>query len=698
MIDTSVLTRLILPRSVAIVGASPQRGTARNSLVRVLLKHGFDGRVYPVSRSHAEIEGLRCYPSLAELPEVPDVALVITPAETVPDVIADCGRKGIRAAIVYSAGFEDAGESGRLLAARLADAARRHGVAVVGPNCQGVWAVRARTLMTFGAASVALETLKHAPIAIVSQSGALGGAIAAYLQKSDIGCSYALMVGNETCLDLVDMLGWVIEQDDVRVVALYLEGLADAARLIPIARRAAERGIQIVALKAGRSAIGQSAAASHTGKIASSFAVYADVFEQAGILSLDSLAEVMAAVEVFAFLPNPRVSGDPKGGVAVMSSSGGAGTLLADQSEAFGVPMSEFGPGTAATLEALLPAFGRAANPVDLTGQIRAVPTLFRDVCAAIGGDPRTEALVVQFASSGLRDLRENGEAFKAAVRQGGFPMVISTVAEEIDKATRQDFRDAGILLSGDTAATMRSLAWLYRRRALEARGAPPSRPALPSREAPAGWAATMAYLAESGITPARWVVLGPEDRAATACAGLAWPLVVKVLPEDAEHKTELGLVRLRVGSAAEVDAIAAEFRARLGKPGMGVLVQEMVGDGVEVVLSCLRGTDFGPVLSLGTGGIAVELFRDVIHLALPVSPDQVREAIARLKLATLLRGFRGKPAADADALTVAAVRFGDMFLATPDVTEFEVNPLIVRPAGQGVVAVDALVARQAKP
>jgi succinyl-CoA synthetase beta subunit len=168
---------------------------------------------------------------------------------------------------------------------------------------------------------------------------------------------------------------------------------------------------------------------------------------------------------------------------------------------------------------------------------------------------------------------------------------------------------------------------------------------------------------------------------------------VVKVLPSESDHKTELGLVKLRVGSPEEVDAHAAEFRRRLGKPGMGVLVQEMVGDGVEVVLSCLRGTDFGPILSIGTGGVAVELFRDVTHLALPVSEEQVRIAIGRLKLMTLLRGFRGKPAADLDALARAAARFGDLFLATPDLTEFEINPVIVRPSGQGVVAVDALVA-----
>jgi hypothetical protein len=214
----------------------------------------------------------------------------------------------------------------------------------------------------------------------------------------------------------------------------------------------------------------------------------------------------------------------------------------------------------------------------------------------------------------------------------------------------------------------------------------------LSARAAPRDWAEIMRFCEDSGVTPAKWVVLGPHDHAEKACASMTYPLVVKVLPSESEHKTELGLVKLRVRSAAEVDAHAAEFRQRLAKPDMGVLVQEMVDGGVEVVLSCMRQTDFGPVISIGTGGVAIELYRDVAHLALPVSAEQVLTALRKLKLWTLLQGFRGKPAADVDALARAAVRFGDMFLASPDVSELEINPVIVGRQGEGLSAVDALV------
>ena len=695
--EPAALDRMIRPRSVAIIGASPQRGSVRNSIVRVLLKHGFKGSAYPINPTHSEIEGLNTYASVDSLPEVPDVALIITPASTVPDIVAQCGRFGVRGAIVYSSGFEET-EGGKQHALRLAQAASEHNVAVLGANCQGLWSVQERTLLSFGGAAMTVEALKHAPIAVISQSGALSGAIGNYLQKAGIGCSYIVSVGNETCLDLLDVLTWIVEQDDVRVAALYVEALNDAQRIIPIAERARERGIQIVALKAGRSAVGQQATASHTGKIASSHAVYADVLDQAGVISVGSLAEALSAVEVLAFLPDPHASTDPKSGVSIMSSSGGAGALLADHADEFRIPMSEFSSATVKRLEAILPEFGRKANPIDLTGQIRRDPNLFRNACEALSDDPRTEALVVQFASGGLQDLQENGEAFKATARQSGFPMIISTVAAPIDTETRQQFREAGILVSGDTAQTMRALSWLYKRRSLVSNPRVRVYQPLPSsRPAPRNWTEIMEFCAGAGIQPAKWTVLGPEDRVATACSGLSYPLVVKVLPSESDHKTELGLVKLRVGSPEEVDAHASDFRRRLGKPELNILVQEMVEGGVEVVLSCLRNTDFGPIVSIGTGGVAIELFRDVAHLALPVSPEHVTAALKKLKLWTLLQGYRGHPRADIEALVGAAVGLGNMFLATPELVEFEINPLLVKREGGGVIAVDALLVTRAK-
>ncbi len=679
------------PASVAIVGASPQRGNSRNTLVRVLLKHGYAGRVYPVSPSHAEIEGLKAFAAIDKLPETPDVALVITPAPTVPGIIAECGARGIRNAIVYSSGFEEI-ESGKEHARELKAAAKQHNCSVLGANCQGVWSVQQKTMLSFGSASLSLESVRHAPIAIISQSGALAGAMGNYLQSNGMGCAYIVSVGNETCLDALDVLAWVVEQEDVRTVALYVEGLADARRILPIAERARARNVQIVALKSGRSALGQQATASHTGKIASSHVVYQDVLQQAGVIPVDTLAQALAALEALTFLAPPRASNDTHGGVSVFGTSGGAGALLADHSTEFGVPLAAFSTDTAAKLEHILPEFARKANPVDLTGQINSSPNLFKDTCLALHADPRTEAIVVQFASSGRRGLEENAAVFQATARD--LPMIASFAGEVMTSETTNALREAGVMCCADPAATMRALSLLYTRQRMQALPKLPERPLLPLRAAPRDWAETMQFAETSGLTPVKWIVLRPGDHAATACAGMVYPLVVKVLPDVAAHKSELGLVKLRVASAQAVDAYAADFRQRLGRPDMGVLIQEMVDEGVEVVLSCLRQTDFGPVIAIGSGGVAVELYRDVAHLALPVSAAQVLAALRKLKLWVLLQGYRGKPAADVEALAHAAVRFGDLFLACPELLEFEINPLIVRPRGCGLAAIDALVTR----
>lgn len=683
------LDKVFRAKSVAIVGASPKPG-ARNRIVKILINHGFEGRIYPVSASADEVEGHKAYKSLADIPEVPDVALIITPAATVPGLIAECGEKGITCAIVYSAGFEEI-ESGKQLAVDLREAARKHGVYVLGPNGQGVWSVRAKTMLTFGAAAFGLENLRHSPIAVVSQSGALMGAIGAHLQRSGLGCSYIVSVGNETCMDALDALSWVVEQDDVKVVGLYLEGLDNASRLLAIAARARARGIQIVTLKAGRSAFGQEATASHTGKIASPHAIYTDVLEQAGVIMVDSLGEAMAAVEVLSFMPDPRISDHPLSGIAVMSSSGGAGALLADHSDERNLPMSTFSDDAAAELEKILPEFARKANPVDLTGQIRQFPNLFRDTLAVLTADKRTEAIVVQFASSGMKDLIDNADAFKTAAKTSGVPLIITFAMEKVSTEIKMDFMEAGILISDDPSNTMRALRWLYDRKRYATITVAARDTSKAPLSVPQTWGEMMDYLEQSDVTPANWTLLEPGVPAAKGCAGLNYPLVVKVLPDAAEHKTELGLVKLKVQTPEDVDAHAAEFRRILNDPTLKVLVQEMVTDGVEVVLSCLGNTDFGPVLSIGSGGVAIELYRDITYLALPVTPEQVERALKGLKLWTMLQGFRGAPKADIDALIKATVSFGDTILRTQNLAEAEINPVLVRPEGQGLVAVDFL-------
>jgi acyl-CoA synthetase (NDP forming) len=686
------LDALFHARSIALVGVSGDPRKMTGAPLEILRQTGFAGSIFPVNPRYADLGGLPCYPDIASLPEVPDVALVMLAASQVPSAIQACADRGVGAVVVLSSGFEES-DDGRQYATELARVARDARMPVVGPNCEGVWSVRDRVLLTFGSAA-RRSVLYHAPVAVLSQSGAIAGAMGRHLQDRQVGCAYIVSVGNETVLTIADYLEWMIEQDDVRVVLLFIEGLRDGARLLALVDRARTRGIRVVALKTGNSAAGQKAAASHTGKIASPYAIYRDLLAEAGALQVQSLTDLIDAAEVLCASPLPAERG-PQGGVSVFSIPGGTRAMTADLLELQDVPLATFAPQTVQALAAALPGFGGTENPTDLTGQVLSQPNLFDECLHIIARDPHSEALIVQVANRGPRDVAERTGLLAEVAATTSLPVVVSFLGDWLPVQERAPLHAAGIACARDPAEAARYLGWLYRTRDIAARPAfAPHVDASPVR-APASWSDTVDYLRDCGVAvPASVVVAGGDD-GREACKSLRFPVAVKALPEDCDHKTELGVVMLGIASVDAVVAAVSEVRRKLRRANTGVLVQEMVADGVEVLLSALRNPDFGAVLALGSGGTAVELHRDVAYLALPTDPARVRRALARLKLSTLLRGFRGRPGADTDALVNAAVRFGARFTQVAgEIAEMEVNPLFVLPGNAGVVAVDALVRR----
>ena len=700
-------------RSIALVGLSTDPRKMTGAPVGILRQTGCKGEIYPVNPKATKIGGLRAYPSIDSLPHAPDVAMIMLAAKHCAQAVRDCAAKGTRAVVVLSSGFEET-DSGHQAAADLAAAARETGVVVVGPNCEGVWSVAARTLLTFGSAAKR-DVLHHAPVAVLSQSGAMAGAVARHLQNDAIGCAYVVSVGNETVLTIADYMEWMIEQEDVRVVLLFIEGLRDGERLLQLIRLATSRGIRVAALKSGNSKAGMEAAASHTGKIASEFSVYRDLLAGAGAILLESLTELIAAGEVLGIAPLPVSHSTERGdacdgrdGVSVFSIPGGTRALTADQCEAHGVPLSTFARSTVAQLTDALPEFGGVENPTDLTGQVLSHQGLFDQTLSIIAKDPYTEALIVQVANRGPSDVMERTALLGKVASDTGMPVIVTFLGDNLPVADRAQLRALKVLCARDPAEAALFLGWLYKaRRATEAHratgttgstgttgttGTTGKRLRRNSLLAPSNWASTMSWIEAAGMPVPRWLEVAVDSNVEHLCDGLG-PVAVKALPEDAGHKTELGLLSLNVQGAGAIANEASRIRKALNKPDAGILVQEMVKGGVEVLLAATRNPDFGPVLAIGLGGIAVELFRDVAWLALPTDAAGVRNAIAGLKLSTVLGGFRGQPAADTDALVEAAVAFGDAFLATtPALDEFEINPLLVLPQGHGVMAVDALV------
>ncbi len=684
------LDRVFRARSVAVIGVSADAHKLTGAPIAILKATKFPGAIYPVNPKYTEVQGVRCYPSVASLPEAPDVALIVVRAEQVPQTLEECGRLGTRAAVVISSGFEEV-QGQESLVGRVREVCERYGIALVGPNCEGVWSVGSRVLLTFGSAA-RREHLAHRPVAILSHSGSVAGAIARHLQDSGFGCSYVVSTGNETMISLLDYLEYLIEQDDVRVVLMFLEGIVGGERLPALAARARARGIHLVALKAGNSRAGSEAVASHTGRVATSYAVYRDVFAQCGILPVASLTELLEAAEVLTTLPLPRKTTSPDSGLSVFSVPGGTRSLTVDLAESLDVPLARFTEPTVAALTAILPQFGYAQNPTDLTGHVLSAPQMMNDALGHVAGDPNTEALIMQLANRGPRDAAERRELLRDAARTYGVPMVLTFLGDALAGPARREFAEDGLYVARDANDAVRYMAWLYRCREHLALPAPPPA-AVPGacKPAPRDWPGMMQMLADAGITVPRWTLVP----AATGIDGVArkvgYPMAVKALPEDAEHKTEKGLLRLNVRTRIQLAETCTDLRARLGRADATLLAQAMAPAGVETVLSVRRDKDFGAVLSIGSGGVMVELARDIGHLCVPVGRADVERLIARLKLAQMLAGFRGAPRADTAALVSAALGLARIVHAY-DVAEIEVNPLIVLPEGQGAVAVDVLV------
>ncbi len=690
-VDHRKIDKLFRPASVVLIGASAEPHRLNAAPLRILRKTGFKGRILLVNPKHSEIDGISCYPDVASLPEAADVAMIMIPAAAVPAVVDACGQRKIDAVIVLSSGFEEL-EGGGSVAGQLAAIAARHRIALVGPNCEGVWSVRSRAILTFGSAANR-DVLHHAPIAILSQSGAIAGSLSRHLQDRGVGCSYLVSVGNETCLGMFDYLNWMLDQDDVKVVLMFIEGLKDGARLLDLATTARARGIQLVALKSGNTALGREAVASHTGKIATPYSVYRDVLLQAGVIQVHTLSELIEAGEVLSALPSPR-PGDANAGATVFSIPGGTRALTADLCAEYNVPMAEFGAGTRSSLQEILPRFGYAGNPTDLTGQVLSQPELFAKALRIVAAEPNTDSLIVQLANRGPHDAKEHAGAIVEAAKSRSLPAVISFLGDTGDAELRRSFLSQGVACARDPADAVKYLSWLYQRRAF---GALKRESANPGKRASASprlnsLADKIGFLESHGIAVPPWRLLQTGRDAKSACAGLRWPVAIKALPEDSDHKTEKGLLALAVADTAGVEAEAKRIRASLGKPDATLLVQEMVLGGVEAVLSVRRDADFGAVLSIGSGGILVELFQDLAQLAVPCGRDDVRRALGRLKLHRLLAGYRGKPIADTEALVTSALRLSEAFLANPALKEIELNPVFVLPKGQGVVAVDLLI------
>jgi acetyltransferase len=693
------IDRMLNPRSIAVVGATPKGGYG-GRLFNAVLKARDRVRVYPVNPNYADVMGVACYRSVADLPEAPDLVGVVVPHHKVLGVLQECRDKQAGAAVVVSAGFAERGtDAGLDLQQRLGAFARGSGFHFTGPNCLGVANVRDDIWAT--ASSRTLGGLTG-NIALVCQSGATAfGPFLVRAVDSGIGLSHIISTGNEIDLDFCDFARYLLDDPRTRVIAGFVEGFKDAGKLIAIAELAAERGKPIVLIKIGRSESGAQAARSHTAALTGADALYDAVFRQYGIIRVQDYDELLETSHLLAHARKPL-----KRGVAVVSHSGGISSLTADMLGQAGLTLPPLTARACDGINAIIKDFGWAANPSDVTGFARREE--FAQIMDYMIEEPEVGTLVVASAGAGyqveqvvrLRDRTDKNVVFfwtGGRTEQGALTMLkdanvpIFYTPDKLARALKcvldyHAWRDQR-LADGFAGAPAPTAAQAQTRARLDAHG----RAALSENE---GKQVIKAW----GVPATKEVLATSAEAAVEAAQSAGYPVALKVDSPDILHKTEAGAVRLNLRSAEEVRAAYAEMMANARRHAPqaainGVLVQEMVAGGVEVIVGIKYDVQLGPMLLFGSGGVLVEVYNDVALRRCPVHRAEALEMVAEVKGAKLLRGFRGKPPADIDAMADALVSISHMAVHLEGrLAELDINPLMVLPAGQGVKAVDALV------
>ncbi|HUP31889.1 MAG TPA: GNAT family N-acetyltransferase [Gaiellaceae bacterium] len=673
------------PQSVAVVGASPRRGTIGGELFRNVLQGDFAGAAYPVNPKGAAVAGVRGYTSVSAIPDPVDLAVVSVPGEHVYAAAEDALRSGVRALVVISAGFAEIGSEGAERQERLLALVRAHGARLIGPNCLGIAVAGPRLNATFAARSA-----PSGNIGFSSQSGALGLALLEAADSRGLGLSAFVSIGNKADVSSNDLLEWWEEDDATDVVLLYVESFGNPRRFGRLARRVARRK-PILALKSGTSATGQRAASSHTAALAGSEAGVDALFGQAGVIRATSLEELIDVATLLSSQPEPKGRR-----VAVLTNAGGLGILAADACDAAGLELPELSEDTVAKLREWLPAEASFANPVDMLGSATAAS--YAQALPAVLADPLVDAALVLFVPAVTSTADQVAAAVDGATREAGSDKPVLAVvmsSEGVPDALRAGSAVAAFAYPESAARALGRVAgraeWLRRPVGIVPELENVDRTAAAAvveralDRAEDSWldpADTRALLAAYGVPFVPERTAATVDAAAAAAAELGYPVVVKSAVPGA-HKTETGGVALNLEDEPAVRA-AAE---RIGVP---VIVQPMLRGGTELLAGLVQDPVFGPLVAFGPGGVFAELIGEVNLRIAPLTNLDAEELVTTGKAGTLVRGFRGAPPADAGALVDLVLRLAALGDEVPAVAELDLNPVLA--FGDRCVAVDARV------
>lgn len=684
------------PKSVAIIGASENPNKVGGRPVHYLTKFGFKGKIYPINPSRTEIQGYKCYPSLADLPEAPELVIVAVAGDNAIAAVEDCAARGVKIAVVMASGFGEVDAiAGKAKERRMVAAAHKAGMRIVGPNSQGLANFGTGAIASFSTMFMELDRVEG-HVAMLSQSGALSTVPVGFLNPRGIGVRHTHATGNDADITIGELAIAVAEDTEVKLMLLYLESIPEKKYLEELAAVALDRDLPIIALKSGRSEAGRQAAQSHTGALANEDRVVDAFFEHHGIWRAPDMRGLVEATELYLKGWKPRGRR-----LVAISNSGAVCVMTADAATTVGMPMAKLAPATDAKLKTILPSFATTTNPIDLTAALLSNSKLFGDILPVLAEDPSADAFMVGIPVAGPGyDVEAFARDSASFGKQTGKPLVVAATQPSVAR----EFQSQGISVFPTEVEAVTALHQFLAHRELMARtlalrstrGTPDPLLTLAAETTMLNEADSLALLAARGIPVVPHRLCRSRAEAVAAFAAIGGPVVVKGCSADIAHKSELGLVKLGVKSREEAGEVWAQMEDIIRKHGArfdGVIIAAMAGGRREIMIGAHRDPVFGPVIAIGDGGKYVEVLRDTTLLLPPFTAAQAKEALGKLRIAPLFDGVRGEPPMDVDALCDAVVKIGEL-MRDPQarVASIDLNPVMLDSDGKGCVVVDAVV------
>ncbi|MEM1561745.1 MAG: acetate--CoA ligase family protein [Candidatus Bathyarchaeia archaeon] len=684
------------PRAIAVVGASRDPSKIGHKIVKNIIEGGFSGAIYPVNPNADEILGLKCYKSVVDIPGEIDLAIIIVPARIVPSVLEDCGVRGVKGVIVISAGFGETGREGAQLERELVNICRRYRMRMQGPNCLGTINVQGRLNASFAPAMPLPGN-----IAFVSQSGALGSAILRWAIRNDIGFTKFVSLGNEADLNAADFIEALGEDENTRVIGLYIEGVKEGARFIEVAKRVSRKK-PIIAVKAGTTSAGMKAVSSHTGSLAGSEAAFSAAFKKAGIIRANTVEELFNLVLAFGSQPLPK---DRR--VLIVTNGGGPGILATDACEKLGLELPLLEHEILEELRRDIPPHASLNNPIDILGD--ADEKRYRLAIEAGLKSNNVDGIIVILTPQAVTPSEKVAEILADIGKSSNKPILASFMGFEESSAVIKTLKRCGIpnyafpeqaahvlramyeytlILSSSTVEEIPKINMDADKilRVIQ-RVKSEGRSVLTADE-------TMLVAEAAGIPMPKAAIARSREEAGIFADEIGYPVAMKIISPDIIHKTDIGGVILGVKSRVEVeenyDLLIRRARTIMPRARIsGVLVQKMAPRGKEVIVGAVRDPQFGPLIMFGLGGIYVDFFKDVSYRLCPLTKAEASRMIEETKTYVLLRGVRGEPPSDINSIIDVMLKVSQIMMQFEDIAELEINPLFVYESGEGCLGVD---------